>query len=126
MIKKNQLTAYICLFLGVTGFSIKSIFIKLGYLDHVSTNALFILRMGFSLPFFLLFLLVYIRKPISKINLNNKQTVLLLGICSISYYISSLSDMWPKIYKRCHRKSNTIYISYCGGCFFGYYIKEKM
>lgn len=93
-LSKEQLSAYVILILGVLGFSIKAIFIKLGYLAGVSTNSLFILRMMLSLPFYLLVLFLYAWKKDTKTKLQNKQVLWFLVISGISYYITSLSDMY--------------------------------
>lgn len=89
----EQAKAYIFLLLGVLGFSLKSIFIKLGYVQNVSVNSLFILRMIFSLPFYLLVLIQDIPKLKMLFKYPNKRILLLLFASGVSYYITSLSDM---------------------------------
>ncbi len=91
---KENFVDYIFLMIGIIGFSVKSVFIKLGYSYGVSANSLFILRMVLSLPFYLLVLFFYLRKKSIKNKFQNKQIIFLLVISSICYYIAILSDMY--------------------------------
>lgn len=77
--------------MGAVGFSIKSILIKLGYLDGVDATTLLALRMGFSLPFFL-GMLLWTRRHGASVELTGAdwRAVIVLGL--IGYYLSSLLD----------------------------------
>jgi drug/metabolite transporter (DMT)-like permease len=77
--------------LGAVGFSIKSVLIKLGYLDGVDATTLLALRMGFSLPLFLGMLLWTHRKgtPV-RLTGADWRAVVVLGL--IGYYLSSFLD----------------------------------
>ena len=85
---------YLFVILSVVGFSIKSIFIKFAYLYHIQTMPLLTLRMLFSAPFYLLFLLFFSKARETKIvKKTNAQSLFMLILAAIFYYLSSFFDM---------------------------------
>lgn len=80
---------------AAAGFSSKSIFIKLAYLQSQELDAisLLALRMAFSLPFFLAIALghQYYAKPDP---LTRHEWGILFGLGFLGYYLSSFFDFW--------------------------------
>lgn len=86
MIINYSLTAIL---IGVLGFSLKSIFIKLAYLNGISPVALMSYRMILAMPFFILAYFLFGEKR----EKNEKHSFRGVVACAILYYISSYSDM---------------------------------
>ncbi|MBI1823128.1 MAG: DMT family transporter [Nitrospirae bacterium] len=78
-------------FLGAIGFSAKAILIKLAYYDSVDPITLLSLRMGFSLPFFLIIALWKIRQSNGTL-LNQTDWIAIVALGSIGYYLASYFD----------------------------------
>jgi drug/metabolite transporter (DMT)-like permease len=78
-------------FLGAMGFSAKAIFIKLAYHYSVDPVTLLTLRMGLSLPFFILVAL-WTSRRIGTTPLTQSDWALLAVLGSIGYYLASLFD----------------------------------
>jgi len=79
---------------GTLLFSLKSIFIKLCYLQGMNAHEVLVLRMLLSLPFYLLILLFLIKKSTLKSGLLQAPRVIkifLLGF--LGYYLASLLDL---------------------------------
>ncbi len=72
------------------GFSAKAIFVKLAYAYDVDAVTLLMLRMAFSLPFFIVIAVIEERKATSPVGGRNMALVMSLGL--IGYYCSSLLD----------------------------------
>ncbi len=95
MLKKNTTPFFwgviICL-AGAICFSTKAIFVKLAYRDtQVDAISLLVLRMIFSLPFFLISAGVYSSKE-NNVKFTAKQWIYIAVIGCLGYYISSLLD----------------------------------
>jgi len=79
--------------LGAVCFSIKAILIKLAYQYSVDAVTLLMLRMCFSLPFFLVVLSLYKRKETEeKATGQDLVKIMLLGV--LGYYVASIFDFW--------------------------------
>ncbi len=80
----------ICACLGALGFSFKAIFIKAAYQYNVDAETLLALRMGYSLPFFIVMgLSIEARQPLKK-HRHDIGMLLLLGL--VGYYAASYLD----------------------------------
>jgi drug/metabolite transporter (DMT)-like permease len=95
MLKKNTTPFFwgviICL-AGAICFSTKAIFVKLAYRDtQVDAISLLVLRMIFSLPFFLISAGVYSSKE-NNVKFTTKQWIYIAVIGCLGYYVSSLLD----------------------------------
>ena len=75
--------------LGVVGFSLKSIFIKLSYNSGLDFISVMSLRMFFSLPFFIV---AYIFTKKSNVMFNQRK-IFIVFLCSLFYFLSSLTDI---------------------------------
>lgn len=79
--------------LGAVCFSIKAILIKLAYQYSVDAVTLLMLRMCFSLPFFLAVPFLYKRKATEeKATKQDLAKIVLLGV--LGYYVASIFDFW--------------------------------
>lgn len=90
---KDSVKNYTLLLIGVFGFSLKSIFIKLAYLYQIDTVPLLVLRMLFSVPFYIA-ILIYLGISHKNKNPNGIFYYILLLLCSMGYYIASVTDMY--------------------------------
>lgn len=90
----NNNYSVIAILIGVFGFSLKSIFIKLSYLDGITPISLMFFRMVFSIPFFLMAFLIF-KDNFVKTTLQIKLKIIL---CGFLYYISSYSDITGLVY----------------------------
>lgn len=84
--RNNALIAVVA---GVAGFSLKSIFIKLAWLEGIDPVSLMGCRMLLSMPFFLLAWICKRREQQQRSGTGVRGII----YCSVLYYISSLSDM---------------------------------
>jgi drug/metabolite transporter (DMT)-like permease len=79
--------------LSAAGFSLKAIFVKLGYAaGPVDALTLLALRMGFALPLFLW--LIWYSRAADQASLNLKDSLRVLGLAVLGYYLSSLFDFY--------------------------------
>ncbi|MFY0599957.1 MAG: DMT family transporter [Cyclobacteriaceae bacterium] len=76
--------------LGVLFFSSKAVMVKLAYQYGVDSVSLLLLRMLFSLPFYLV--VVSLQKPILDKNLSRKDFASLFAFGFIGYYLASYFD----------------------------------
>jgi drug/metabolite transporter (DMT)-like permease len=91
MEKYKQFSGVLIAFCGVFLFSAKAILVKLCYIEfQIDTISLLALRMGFSLPFFLVIGMVKREKEKEPLNLKNFFVVTILGI--LGYYGASYFD----------------------------------
>lgn len=90
---KNNFSV-VAILIGVFGFSLKSIFIKLAYLDGITPISLMFFRMIFSIPFFFVAFLLF-KDHFIKTSIQIKFKILL---CGFLYYISSYSDISGLVY----------------------------
>lgn len=81
---------------GTLLFSLKSIFIKFAYAQGLDANAVLVLRMAITVPFYIaiLIFLFYKRKKTQNNPPISKQTILqVFGLGFLGYYLSSLLDL---------------------------------
>ncbi|MBX9852768.1 MAG: DMT family transporter [Cytophagaceae bacterium] len=79
------------IFTGAILFSCKAVLVKLAYQHEVDSVSLLILRMFFSLPFYIVILLVYnYKKPQPGIKGSDWLKIIFLGI--VGYYLASYFD----------------------------------
>ena len=93
----ENIKGYTLLLIGVFGFSLKSIFIKLAYLYQIDTVPLLALRMLFSAPFYIA-ILIYLGLGKKNNDINHISYYVLLLLCSIAYYAASITDMYSLEY----------------------------
>ncbi|MWP49022.1 DMT family transporter [Gilliamella sp. Lep-s21] len=84
----------VAILIGVFGFSLKSIFIKLAYFDGITSISLMFFRMIFSIPFFFVAFLLF-KDNLIKTSIQIKLKIFL---CGFLYYISSYSDITGLVY----------------------------
>lgn len=82
----------LCVLLGTFFFACKGIFIKLAYAYGITAAPLLMLRMLFALPFYLA-VAFWLHKR-SRMTLNKKDLLQILGLGLVGYYVSSLLDFW--------------------------------
>lgn len=75
---------------GIVLFSAKAIMVKMAYQYNVSSLHLLLFRMLFSLPFYIVIVLIYRPKQIEKINRIDYIWILFFGF--IGYYLASYFD----------------------------------
>ncbi len=76
--------------LGVILFSAKAVMVKLAYQYEVDALSLLLLRMIFSLPFYLIIALFFLPKP--EVTLNKRDYIWLVVFGFLGYYVSSYLD----------------------------------
>ncbi|MFT4171523.1 MAG: DMT family transporter [Rhodocyclaceae bacterium] len=76
--------------LGALGFSFKAVFIKAAYVYGVDAETLLALRMGYSLPFFIVMGLITARRSPMQVAAADWRTLGLLGV--LGYYLASYLD----------------------------------
>lgn len=85
--------------LAAIGFSAKSIFVKLAYVQQVDAVTLLTLRMGISLPLVLLIWGLK-DKDTECIKLRITDGVAILALSLLGYYLANILDFWAAIYTR--------------------------
>lgn len=91
----NYIQGAILVFTGAVLFAGKAVLVKYNYMHyHVDTVPLLALRMCFSLPFYLIILLIEKNKtPISE-SVKTKHWLWMLVMGIVGYYLASLFDFW--------------------------------
>lgn len=79
--------------LGAVAFSLRAIFVKLAYQDMSDPITLLALRMIFSLPFFLIAIIVLNRTALDQKPITRKDAMQLIALGFFGYYLSSFLDM---------------------------------
>ena len=88
-------TSFIIAFFGALLFSCKAIFIKMAYWYDIDKLSLLVLRMGFALPFYLVFAYKeQIKQPNKNQKVEAKDWVILIVLGIIGYYFASFLDLW--------------------------------
>lgn len=82
--------------LASVGFSVKSILIKLAYLDQVDAITLLALRMAFAVPFFVAVAIWLNGRDAVSLKRQDWYAVILLGL--VGYYLSSFLDFLGLLY----------------------------
>jgi drug/metabolite transporter (DMT)-like permease len=91
----NHLKGAVLVFTGAVLFAGKAVLVKYNYIHyHVDTVPLLVLRMLFSLPFYLVILLIQSRKEIVETPLTKQQWLWMLALGTVGYYLASLFDFW--------------------------------
>ncbi len=89
--KFYRLIAFGLAAIGVIFFSAKAIMVKMAYNYHIDTVSLLLIRMGISLPFYLLIASIEsYRKRKNKLQLKDYGMLVILGI--LGYYLASFFD----------------------------------
>ena len=96
LINRDTLVGVIFALFASIGFSAKSIFIKLAYLDHVDAITLLALRMAFALPFFIAVAFWLRGRNAPPLKKQDWLSILVLGF--IGYYLSSFLDFLGLLY----------------------------
>ena len=87
----NNFKPMLLAIIAVLAFSTKAVFAKIAYDKYdVSYISILALRMGFSLPFFILIEKIFRKKEDNKLKSKQYFFIILLGI--LGYYLSSLFD----------------------------------
>ncbi|MCP5160840.1 MAG: DMT family transporter [Hahellaceae bacterium] len=79
---------------GTFLFALKSIFIKLAYAEGVEVEALLMLRMMISLPFYLAMLMYLSRQGKLPALLTGRKVVQVMALGFLGYYLASFLDLW--------------------------------
>ncbi|TAD99570.1 MAG: DMT family transporter [Bacteroidetes bacterium] len=88
---RNQIIGVFLGLLGTVLFSTKGILIKIAYEYQVDTLSLLMLRMGFSLPFYMGMILFHLKNDkFMQLPNKDKFTIFILGM--VGYYLSSFLD----------------------------------
>ncbi len=94
---KEQLktTSFIIAFFGALLFSCKAVFIKMAYWYEIDKLSLLVLRMGFALPFYIIFAVRERNKrPNTKDEIKKEDWFLMVLLGIIGYYFASFLDLW--------------------------------
>ena len=90
--ENTRVIGFIVAFIGSILFSTKAIIVKRAFADeHVDALTLLMIRMLFSLPFYLV-TAVYIFRQSSNVKMTSKDWVITIGLGLFGYYLSSLLD----------------------------------
>lgn len=90
--RHNALIGFLIAFIGAVLFSTKAIIVKKAFADiHVDALTLLMIRMLFSLPFYLI-TAVYIFRRSSNIRMTGKEWMITIALGLFGYYLSSLFD----------------------------------
>lgn len=89
--QKQRLLGIALAFLGAILYSTKAVFVKLAYQYEIDAVTLLLLRMLFSLPFYL-GIAIYVTQKSSNYQLTKKDYQLLFFLGIIGYYLSSFLD----------------------------------
>ena len=74
-------------------FAVRPIIVKLIYAQDVDTTTLIALRMLFSVPFYLVLLIYFLRDAERRSRLDAKKTLQIIGIGMLGYYVASYLDL---------------------------------
>jgi drug/metabolite transporter (DMT)-like permease len=96
LFKSDAIVGVIFALLASIGFSAKSIFIKLAYIDQVDAITLLALRMAFAVPFFVAVAIWLQWRSALPLNRQDWIAVLVLGL--LGYYLSSYLDFLGLLY----------------------------
>jgi drug/metabolite transporter (DMT)-like permease len=91
----NYIQGALLVFVGAVLFAGKAVLVKYNYIHyHVDTIPLLALRMGFSLPFYLIILLIERNKTPINESVKTKHWLWMLFMGIVGYYLASLFDFW--------------------------------
>ena len=78
---------------GTMLFSLKSIFIKLAFIEGIDTTTLMFLRMSIAFPFYIIVLLYALKtRPAKASKLNKQNIALIVSLGFLGYYLASYLD----------------------------------
>ncbi|MFK7951123.1 MAG: DMT family transporter [Saprospiraceae bacterium] len=124
--KQQRLLGITLAFLGAILYSTKAVFVKLAYQYDVDAVTLLLLRMLFSLPFYL-GIAIYISRKSSNYKLTRKDYQLLFFLGIIGYYLSSFLDFKGLEYITASLERLILFIYPTIVVLIGYFIfKEKI
>lgn len=93
--ERLKTTSFIIAFFGALLFSCKAVFIKMAYWYDIDKLSLLVLRMGFALPFYIVFAFTQSKKePNKNDTVKTKDWALLITLGIIGYYFASFLDLW--------------------------------
>lgn len=90
---KLHVSGFLFAIAGTMLFSLKSIFIKLAFMEGIDTTTLMFLRMSIAFPFYIIVLLYALRtrpEKATQLNVNNISVTIILGF--FGYYLASYLD----------------------------------
>lgn len=88
-----QITGFFFAVTGTVLFSLKSIFIKLAFMEGVDTTTLMFLRMTIALPFYIAVLLYAMKtRPTKAAQLHKKNITITIILGFLGYYLASYLD----------------------------------
>ena len=91
----NYIQGALLVFIGAVMFAGKAVLVKYDYIHyHVDTVPLLALRMAFSLPFYLIILLIEKNKTPINESVETKHWLWMLAMGILGYYLASLFDFW--------------------------------
>ncbi len=91
--KKNFRLGILFAIAGTALFSLKSIFIKLAFLEDIDATTLLTLRMLIAFPFYIMILIYAIKtRPEKAARFDRKDGLVILGLGFLGYYLASYLD----------------------------------
>lgn len=88
-----QVSGFLFALAGTMLFSLKSIFIKLAFMEDIDTTTLVFLRMSIAFPFYVMVLLYALRtRPEKAAKLNKQNIAMTIGLGFLGYYLASYLD----------------------------------
>ncbi len=89
--QNHQVSGFLFAIAGTMLFSLKSIFIKLAFMEDIDTTTLVFLRMSIAFPFYIMVLMYALRTRPAKAAQLNKRNIS-LTITFLGYYLASYLD----------------------------------
>ncbi len=91
--QKLQVTGFLFAIAGTMLFSLKSIFIKLAFMEDIDTTTLVFLRMSIAFPFYIAVLIYAIKtRPAKAAELSKRNIALAITLGFFGYYLASYLD----------------------------------
>lgn len=91
--QQRQISGFAFAIAGTLLFSLKSIFIKLAFLEGIDTTTLMFLRMSIACPIYLLVLAYAVRtRPAKAAQLNRQNVLVCMALGFFGYYLASYLD----------------------------------
>ncbi len=88
-----QVSGFLFAIAGTMLFSLKSIFIKLAFMEGIDTTTLMFLRMSIAFPFYIMVLLYALRtRPTKAAELNKRNIAATVSLGFFGYYLASYLD----------------------------------
>ncbi len=91
--QNHQVSGFLFAIAGTMLFSLKSIFIKLAFMEDIDTTTLMFLRMSIAFPFYIMVLMYALRtRPAKAAQLNKRNISLTITLGFLGYYLASYLD----------------------------------